>query len=269
MSTSPVRISIITAALNRVHTVRDTLDSVMAQTYPHLEYVFVDGGSTDGTLKLVQECGCVDHLSSEPDEGIYDALNKGIRLATGDIIGFLHADDVLATPEALTRIAEAFEDQGVMAVYGDLEYVRRNDITFVIRHWRAGGFEPRKLAHGWMPPHPTVYVRRGVYEALGGYDTRYRIASDYKFLLQLLRDPAYAVRYLPFTLVRMRIGGMSNHSLKNVLQKSREDLHILRSLGMGGSTLIWKNLTKFIQIKWWNVLLRFIPVASPTKKPQP
>lgn len=189
-------------------------------------------------------------LVSEPDQGIYDALNKGISKSRGDVIGFLHADDVFADEHVLTRVGEAFQNPAVQAVYGDLQYVRKGDVSKVIRHWKSGSFDARSLARGWMPPHPTLYVRRTVYEQLGGFDTRFRIAADYDFMLRLLTQPEIVTAYVPHVLVKMRVGGASNRSITNILRKSREDLQALRSNKVGGlTTLFWKNISKIGQFR--------------------
>ena len=152
-----------------------------------MEHIVIDGGSTDGSLPILQAHGAqLAALVSEPDKGIYDALNKGIRRATGDVVGFLHADDLYETPESLAQVAAAFDDPAVDAVYGDLVYVRNDDPSQVVRYWRAGQFVPGCLERGWMPPHPTFYVRRSVYERLGLFETKFRIAADYESILRIL-----------------------------------------------------------------------------------
>lgn len=187
-------------------------------------------------------------MVSEPDEGIYHALNKGLSLASGDVVGFLHADDFYADPEVLTRVAEAFADDSVDAVYGDLVYVNKSDPDKVIRYWKAGHFEFSKLARGWMPPHPTFYVRRTVYERFGGFDTSFHIAADYDCMLRMLSQANLNVRYIPEVLVKMRVGGKSNRSLKNILIKMNEDARALKKNGVGGlGTLVGKNLSKVPQ----------------------
>ncbi|QXP84013.1 glycosyltransferase family 2 protein [Methylococcus sp. Mc7] len=244
-----MRISVVTACYNSRETIRDALDSVALQRYPHKEHVIIDGASTDGTLELVRAHGSPEVLAaSEPDGGIYDALNKGIRRSNGDVIGFLHADDVFADDEVLERVAQEFSDPMVDAVYGDLQYVGKDDVTRIIRHWRSAPFTRQKLSRGWMPPHPTLYVRRSIYERLGGFDTSYRIAADYDFILRLFTQPGLRAVYLPHVLVKMRLGGASNRSLANVIQKSREDLRALRRHRVGGiGALAWKNLSKLAQ----------------------
>lgn len=242
-------ISVVTAVYNRRATVAQALDSVLSQTHPLVESVVIDGASTDGTLDVLQRYRSrVGVLVSEPDKGIYDALNKGIGRARGDVIGFLHADDLFANENVLAKIASAFDDPRVDAVYGDLLYVRHEDVTQVVRYWRAGAFDPAALKRGWMPPHPTFYVRRAVYERLGGFDTSYRIAADYDSALRFLAVGRIQAAYIPEVLVRMRTGGISNRSLRNILRKSREDLDILRRNDVGGiSTLLNKNLRKISQ----------------------
>lgn len=247
-------VSIITACCNSVITLSDTLSSIRSQQGLTFESILIDGGSTDGTLALIE----AEHAKpdtplsrwiSEPDQGIYDALNKGIALSQGEILGFLHADDVFAHPTVLKQVSECFEDPVILACYGDLEYVWRDDPTRVLRHWRAGRFTPARLHWGWMPPHPTLYVRRSWYEAHGGFDTRYQIAADYDLILRLFSGLSESqVVYLPEVLVRMRTGGASNRSLRNILRKSTEDYQALRSNRVGGfGALAWKNLSKLGQ----------------------
>jgi len=245
----PMRITIITAVHNGCETIESTLDAVGRQEYGNIEYVVVDGASRDGTIEILERHRSrIDVLVSERDDGIYDALNKGIGLATGDVIGFLHADDVFADDRVVSRVAAAFADPSVEAVYGDLDYVSRTDAQRVIRRWRAGTYSPRRLAWGWMPPHPTFYVRRRVYERLGGFDTRHRIAADYDCILRFLGRGGIVPAYIPEVLVKMRLGGESNRSVGNILRKSLEDYRALRVNGVGGvGALAWKNLSKLGQ----------------------
>jgi glycosyltransferase len=245
-----VAISIITAVYNRRLTVGQTLDSVFSQSHEAKESIIVDGGSTDGTLDVLGRYRSqTATFISEPDDGIYDALNKGIRHAKGDVVGFLHGDDLFAHNDALAWVAQAFEeDPAVQAVYGDLVYVSHHDSHRVVRYWRAGEFDPKALRRGWMPPHPTLYVRRSVYERLGLFDTRYRIAADYDSMLRLLAGGRVRVAYVPKVLVRMRVGGASNGSLGAIVRKSTEDLRVIRRNGVGGvGTLLQKNLRKLSQ----------------------
>lgn len=225
------------------------LDSAFGQKYPDVELVVVDGVSTDGTRELLEARH--DRLGvfiSEPDKGIYHALNKGIARASGEVIGFLHADDLFTDELVLQRVAAVFADPGVDVCYGDLVYVRRDDPDRVIRYWRAGEYRPERLRRGWMPPHPTFYVRRSLYEEHGLFDTSYRIAADYDCMLRLLSRLRGRVVYIPEVLVRMRVGGASNRSLANILRKSAEDYRAIQANGVGGlGTLVWKNLSKLPQ----------------------
>lgn len=245
-----LQISVVTAVFNAASTLEESLRSVSAQTWPGVEHIVIDGGSTDGSLDvLARHQAAIAHLVSEPDNGIYDALNKGIRCATGDIVGFMHADDSYATPEALQRVAAAFENPSVGAVYGDLVYIDKEDASRVVRYWRAGEYRRNRLTQGWMPPHPTFYVRREHYERLGGFDTRYRIAGDYEHMLRILWAGHVKAAYIPEVLVRMRTGGISNRSLFNIVQKSCEDFAALRQNGLRAfQGVLLKNMSKLPQL---------------------
>jgi len=243
-----LQVSIITAVRNRAATLGACLRSVQNQSWTGIEHIVVDGGSTDGTLGVLAAGRAhLAKLICEPDRGVYDALNKGIRAATGDVIGFLHADDEYASNTSLERIARAFEDPSVDAVYGDLVYVRKDDTSRVVRYWRAGQYTRDQLTDGWMPPHPTFYVRREVYRRFGGFDLRYKIAADYENMLRILWGGRVNAAYIPEVLVRMRTGGMSNQFF-NVLLKSREDYAALRENGIDPMhALLLKNVTKLPQ----------------------
>ncbi len=245
-------ISIITATWNCASTVADCLASVASQTWPHREHLVIDGASTDGTMDVLRAHRTqLAMLQSEPDEGIYDALNKGLVHVRGDVVGFLHADDLYAHRDVLAHVAAAFQDPSVCAVFGDLQYVQQHDTSRVVRHWRSSPSSPTRLGWGWMPPHPTLYVRRIWYQRIGGFDTQYRIAADYLSILQLFSQPSFKATYLPEVLVTMRMGGASNRSLKAVLRKTAEDWRALRQTRLGAlggvGALVWKNLSKLSQ----------------------
>lgn len=247
-----MQISIVTACFNSEATIIDTLRSAAEQTHSDIEHLIIDGASQDNTLTLVQRHGAhVANVVSESDNGIYDALNKGIARASGEVVGFLHADDVYADPNVLAHVAQAFLDPEVCAVFGDLQYVKKEDTSAVVRHWQSSPFSAQRLAWGWMPPHPTLYVRREWYERLGGFDTRYRIAADYFSVLQLFSQPGFKAVYLPEVMVKMRLGGASNRSIANIIRKSREDLDALRRSNVGAfgglGALFWKNVSKLGQ----------------------
>ena len=244
-----MKVSVVTAVWNRETTIGGAIDSVAAQTYPTIEHLVIDGASTDGTLAQVEarrRPGMV--VISERDAGIYDALNKGLAASTGDVVGLLHSDDFFAHARVIERVAALFDDPAVDAVYGDLDYVSASDTTKIIRHWRAGEATRARLARGWMPPHPTLFVRRHVFETHGAYDTRYRIAADYDAVLRWFGRAGITSAYLPEVLVKMRVGGESNASIRKILRKSREDYRALRTNRIGGiGTLIAKNLSKLPQ----------------------
>jgi len=190
----------------------------------------------------------VASLMSEQDDGIYDALNKGIAQSSGDAIGFLHSDDFYADDLVLERVGRMFEKTDVDGVYGDVDYVARNNPSRVMRRWRSGAYYPSRLGWGWMPPHTTLFLRRSVVTKWGGFDTRLRIAADYDAVLRYLKAGCIRLAYVPDVLVKMRVGGESNRSLSRVLRKMREDYVALRRNRVGGvGALVWKNVSKLPQ----------------------
>lgn len=242
-----MKISVVTSVWNRAQTIGAAIDSVLAQSYEDVEYVIQDGGSTDGTLDVIAQKAPEASLVSASDGGIYDGINKGIARARGDVIGLLHSDDWFADNDVLARVAARFDDPQIDGVYADLEYVSASDPGKVIRRWVSGEFSPRKLARGWMPPHPTLYLRREVFDRLGTYDTDLKIAADYEAMLRFLTS-GVRLAYDPQVAVKMRVGGESNASVKKILRKSREDYLALRRHKVGGlGTLAIKNLSKLRQ----------------------
>jgi len=241
-------ISIITITYNSVRTIQRTLASVEQQSYGEIEHIIVDGASTDGTKELI-EAYAQAHPNvrwvSEPDNGIYDALNKGIRMASGDVIGFMHSDDVYYSAESVMKIAKAFGDSSIDVVYGDLEY--RNGEK-VVRRWRSNAFCASSLKCGWMPPHPTVYVRKEVYAQVGEYDDWFRISADYDMMLRIF-SAGYRSCYIPEVLVCMETGGASNKNTKARLSKTQEDYLVLKKnhIGAGYLTVALKQLRKVRQ----------------------
>jgi glycosyltransferase involved in cell wall biosynthesis len=244
-----LRFTVITAVRNRADSIAAAMESVHSQRWADIEHIVVDGASSDGTLDVLERYrDRVAHLISEPDRGMYDALNKGLRRATGDVVGFMHSDDEYASDESLAQVAAAFRDPKIGAVYGDLVYVSTANPQRVVRYWKAGPYDRARLGGGWMPPHPTFYVRREFYEQVGGFDLRYRIASDYDNMLRMLWVHNVKAAYVPHVLVRMRTGGMSNRSVFTMLQKSCEDFAALRQNQLGGiGTLLFKNAAKIPQ----------------------
>lgn len=247
--TKCLKISIVTAVYNREKTIEQAVNSVNEQSYSNVEHLIIDGGSTDDTLKIIRQKNLPRiRVFSEPDTGIYDALNKGIILAKGEVIGIMHSDDFFANSHVIKKVAQAFDDRKVEAVYGDLDYVSSSDPSRIIRHWRSADFNMKRLMRGWMPPHPSLFLRRSVFDRLGLYDTTYKIASDYEAILRYFGKGNIQSIYLPEVLVKMRVGGESNRNLGRIIQKSREDYRALRSNKMGGlTTVAWKNLSKIPQ----------------------
>ena len=241
-----MKISIITATYNSCNNLPQAIQSAIAQHYNTLEHIIIDGGSTDCTPEIVKQYS--QHISkfiSEPDNGIYDAINKGIKLSTGQVVGLLHSDDVFAYDNVLNDIATLFA-QGADVVYSNLVYIDKNGRT--IRYWKAGNFTKQNLKNGWMPPHPTVFVRKEIFNRTGYYNTEFKIAADYDFLLRLLSLQDIKIAYLPKVTVKMKIGGASNKSLGNILLKMREDYRAIRNNNIGGlPVLLKKNLRKLNQ----------------------
>ena len=226
------RVSIITVCLNSASTIRDAIESVVAQDYPNIEYLIIDGASKDGTLEIVNSYGHrIGRFLSEPDRGMYDSMNKGLKLATGDIVGFLHSDDMLASPTIISKVVRAFEQTGVECVFGDMDMVAPSNTQRVVRHWRSGPHRPGSLQRGWYPPHVTLYVRRSVLEEVGPFDEHYRIAADMDHMVRLFEVRGVRSMHLPEVLVRMRAGGLSNKSLKNIWRANMETWQSLRRHG--------------------------------------
>ncbi len=231
-----MKISLVTASYNSASTIADTLDSVAAQSHPDIEHIIVDGGSTDATLEVVRlHDRRAARIVSEPDRGIYDAMNKGLRLASGDVVGLINSDDFLASPGALATVAAAFSDPAIDAVYGDLCYVSQADTSRVVRYWRSGPFEPGAFGRGWAPPHPTFYVRRDVYARHGGFNLAYPLAADLELMARFLELHRIRAVHVPEVLVRMRTGGATNRSLANIVRQNGEIIRALRKHGLASS----------------------------------
>lgn len=239
-----MKVSIITSCYNRAATIRSAIESVLAQDYNDIEFIVVDGSSTDGSLDIIREY--VDRISiiiSEPDHGMYEAINKGIRVATGEIIGLLHSDDFFYDNGVIGRIVERMKRTHADFLYGDGLFVNPDDTNKVVRNWIGGGYRLWKVRHGWLPLHPTCYIRRDVMMRLGLYNESYKIAADSDLLVRYLLTGGLTVTYLNEYIVRMRMGGLSTDSAKRK-KMWEEDIRVYVSHGL------WPTLTKLEKMAW-------------------
>jgi glycosyltransferase involved in cell wall biosynthesis len=220
-----MKVSIITITYNSAATVEDTLKSVVNQDYPNIEYLIIDGKSKDSTLQIVDKYkDKITKIVSEKDKGLYDALNKGIGLATGDIVGMLHSDDLYASDHVISDIVKTFENnKEAEGVYADLVFVDRNDINKITRTWESGDYEEGDFLNGWMPPHPTFFVKKECYERYGVFNTTLRLSADYELMLRMIHKNKIKLAYLPKVVVKMRMGGVSNVSFFVRLKANIED----------------------------------------------
>ncbi len=217
-----MKITIITVSYNSASTIENTIKSVLGQTHSDREYIVVDGGSTDGTVDIIKRFGDkISNWVSERDGGIYNAMNKGIRMATGDVIGVLNSDDVYAGEDSLAYLAEAFAIHKVDSCYSDLVYVDQ-DLGRVVRYWKSGEYTAGRFREGWHPPHPTFFVKKALYDRYGLFNTCYKIAADYEIMLRFLERYGASVRYIPEVTVKMRVGGASNRSVSNIAKANLE-----------------------------------------------
>lgn len=247
--TKSIKLSIVTACYNSEKTIGAAIASLKRQSWSNVEHIVIDGLSSDKSVEIARETlGQHDVLISESDRGIYDALNKGIQHATGDVIGFLHSDDLYAHDDVLQRVAKCFADPKIGAVYGDLEYVNAIDTSKVVRYWKSGKFSRKKLKRGWMPPHPTFFMRRKFYEELGGFNLDLKISGDYDSMLRYLNSERVCTCYLPEVLVKMRVGGISNRSLSTIVKKTCEDIDAMTRNDINPwVALCYKNFSKLPQ----------------------
>jgi glycosyltransferase involved in cell wall biosynthesis len=216
-----MKITIVTVCCNSATTIRDTLESVAAQSHKNIEHIVIDGGSTDGTLAVIREWKKHPvRLVSEPDRGIYDAMNKGIRLATGDIIGILNSDDMYYDSDVLESVSAVMSDASIDACYSDLIYVDKNNFQKIIRYWKSSVFKKGLFSKGWMPPHPTFFTRRIIYEKYGLFDLNYTLAADVELLARFLERFRIRAVYIPKIFIRMRFGGVSNNSVVNIIKQN-------------------------------------------------
>ncbi|MGC6533366.1 MAG: glycosyltransferase family 2 protein [Flavobacteriales bacterium] len=236
-----MRISIITIAYNSAETIEATIQSVIAQDYTDVEYIIIDGASKDATMDVVDRYrDQIAVVVSESDKGIYDAMNKGVARATGEVVGILNSDDFYADNTVLSDVAARFRETGADAVYADLVYVERDNPDKVVRYWKSKPYKPGMFRKGWMPAHPTFFLKNECYRAHGTYSTELRSAADYELMLRMLEKHAISAVHLPRLLTKMRVGGHSNVSLKNRIRANKEDR---RAWKMNGLTPAWYTLT--------------------------
>lgn len=236
-----MKVSIITSCFNREETIAQAIESVLGQDYPHVEYIVVDGASRDGSLQVIERYrDRIAKMVSEPDKGMYEGINKGIRAATGDVVGLLHSDDFLFDTGVISRIVQCFEDTGADFVYGNGLFVDTKDTDKVVRNWVSGKYSKWKVKHGWLPLHPTCYIRRECMERWGLYDESYRIAADSDWLFRYLYEADLKVAYLDRYIVRMRMGGLSTDR-RRMRMMWQEDVRMYRSHGLSP---VWTKLQK-------------------------
>jgi len=243
-----MKVSIITIAYNSSETIEDTIKSVVAQDYSNVEYVIIDGGSTDETLSIIDKYkDSISTIVSEPDKGIYDAMNKGVQNATGDIIGILNSDDIYANDSVISDIVKAIGSRD--SVYADLVYVDRENTEKINRYWQSGEYKDGLFKKGWMPPHPTFFLKKSCYDKFGTYNLKLKSAADYELMLRMLHKHKISVAYLPKIITKMRVGGQSNVTLKNRLKANKEDrmAWTINDLRPGPLTLTMKPVRKIGQ----------------------
>lgn len=251
-----MKVSLITVCRNVAPVIAETLDSVLKQTHPEIELIVIDGASTDGTVEVLEGMRSaagkrgIDVLVSEPDKGIYDAMNKGLARATGDIIGFVNAGDLLMTPETIAHVVQAFQRAHADAVYGDIIMVDEQDIHKVHRTWLSGTYHRDNFRKGWMPPHVGTFIRKTVYDRFGHFNTDLRIGADYEILLRFLYRHQVPTVHLREVLVRFRLGGMSNGNVKQILQANREVRRSWKLNGMQAPPLL-------VTRKLWSKVMQF------------
>lgn len=247
-----MRISVVTVVLNGADTLEDNIKSVLQQTHDDVEHIVIDGASTDGTAQILERYSDrIATIVSEPDNGLYEAMNKGIALATGDVVGTLNADDFYETEDALSTVAQAFRDDRVDAVYADLVYVEQHDTSRIVRYWQSQVFRPGLFEQGWIPAHPTFFVKRDIYRWHGTFDTQFKIQSDFDLCLRFLEVKRIRTVYLPQVLVRMRMGGVSNRSIATILSGNLESWRALRKYGINVNPLA------FFARKWSSRIPQF------------
>lgn len=245
-----MKVSIITIAFNSAETIEDTIQSVIAQDYDNIEYIIIDGGSNDDTLNIIEKYkDWIHKVISEPDKGIYDAMNKGVNNASGDLIGILNSDDFYAHSDVISKVVSKITEANTDSIYADLVYVDRNNTNDVTRKWISGSYEDGMFLKGWMPPHPTFFLKKICYDKYGTYTLKLKSAADYELMLRMLHKHKISTTYLPQIITKMRVGGESNVSIKNRIRANKEDAEAWRMNGLkpGAFTRFKKPLSKVKQ----------------------
>ena len=249
-----IKVSIVTVAYNSVKTLTDTIKSVLGQTYDNIEYIIIDGASNDGTLDIIKEYeqmfGGRFRWISEKDNGIYDAMNKGIQMATGDVIGILNSDDFFTSDDVIQRMVSSFQDQQLDAIYGDIHFIRDGQPDKCVRYYSSKPFRPLWLRFGYMPAHPSFYCRKEVFRKAGLYKTDYKIGADYEMMVRLFMVYHIRAKYLPIDFVTMRTGGISTRDLNSRLQLIKDDVRGCRENGIYTNALM-------ISLKYFYKLFEF------------
>ena len=234
-----MKVSIITVVYNRADVIRDTIESVLSQTYKNIEYIIIDGASTDGTMDVVNEYkDKISKIISEPDRGLYDAINKGIKEATGDVIGLIHSDDFYLDNLVIQRVVDTFKKENKHMLFADLLYIKGDNKDKVLRYYSAKNFTVKKLKYGFMPPHPTLFVKKEVYEKYGLYKIDYKIAADYEMFVRLLLVNKLSFSYIHLPIVKMRVGGVSSGGIRRKIECNIEVLRAIRSNGLKANHLV-------------------------------
>ncbi|MBO1883930.1 glycosyltransferase [Capnocytophaga sp. Marseille-Q4570] len=245
-----MKVSIVTPTYNSAKTIVDTILSVNKQDYANIEHIIIDGGSKDNTLELIRNTpNRVKKIISEPDKGIYDAMNKGVALATGDIVGILNSDDFYNSNDVIAKVVKTFQEGEYEGVYGDLEYVDARNTNRVLRYWESKAYKEGLFKKGWHPAHPTFFVKKEVYDKYGNFNLKYKIGADYEIMLRFIEKNRIKVAYIPETLVKMRVGGASNQSIKNIIKANIECYNAWKDNGLSilPFVFILKPLSKTLQ----------------------
>lgn len=250
-----MKVSIVTVVYNNKETILEAIESVRKQTYKNIEYIIIDGQSSDGTADLIKHVNNgPDIFISEPDKGIYDAMNKGISMATGDIIGILNSDDFFFDENIITDVVAHFNiEPGLHLLFGDLIYVDKNNINKIRRYWSSQSYYDKFFEHGHVPPHTALFVRSQVYKIAGLFNLNYSLAADYEFMLRIFKKHLFKSKYIPQVMIKMRLGGASNNSFKNIIKGNVEILRAWKDNGLRIPILLMpyrivKRLTQFTNV---------------------